>query len=349
MLNQCLWDSPLESPDEVVGRLAAMQAQEFAVAKWSVAQRCQGIDDNALSRAFAEGAILRTHVLRPTWHFVTPADIRWLLALSAPRVNQLCAYYYRRLELDDRLFARSNDMLAGALQGGNHRTRKELAGDLERAGITLDGPRLGFVMMRAELDAIVCSGAVRGKQHTYALLEDRAPPTPALDRETSLAELTRRYFTTRGPATLKDFMTWSSLAAVDARGGLEAVKSELEHQDVGGRTYWFAHPGPTTNRAKRVDLVQVYDELIMSYKETRDVLFGIGDGPPGSEGALLLHAVLLDGQLLGNWRRIPRKGSILIETSFFRELNRTEQRAFDAAIERYRRFAGMPVTVVARP
>jgi winged helix DNA-binding protein len=347
MHNHRLWGLGFESPAEVVGWLGAMQAQEFQYAKWSVAQRARAIDDAVMNYEIAAGRILRTHILRPTWHFVLPADIRWMLELSAPRVNALSAYQYRKLELDDKVFAKSNRLLAKHLNGGVQLTRKEIAGVLSRAGIVADGLRLGYILMRAELDAVVCSGAPRGKQQTYARLDERAPEARRKDQEEGLAELTRRFFTSRGPATLKDFLTWSSFTATQGKAGLDSIASELEHETVGGRTYWSAPSvAPPEPEGPRVDLVQGYDECIMSYKESRDVLWeGTAAATSPRNEAVFTHAILLDGRLLGHWRRVPEKASVAIEAWTYRGLERAEERALGEAAGRYERFLGAPVTL----
>src|SRR5437868_6619308 len=234
LYNQYLWGAPCDSPEHVVGWLGAMQSQEFAYAKWSVAQRSRGATNAAMAQALADGAILRTHVLRPTWHFVLPADVRWLLDLTAPRVNALSGYYYRQLGLDDAVFAQTNALFLKALKGGRQLTRTELAAILQRSGIVASGQRLAYILMRAELDAVIISGALRGKQQTYAAFDERVPRAKKVPRENALAELTRRYFVSRGPATLTDYLTWSSLTAAEGRIGLEMVQSRLEHIVVGG-------------------------------------------------------------------------------------------------------------------
>src|SRR5207302_3655833 len=178
--NQHITRRTLETPQALVEWLGAVQAQDFAAAKWALGLRLQGVKDDDIEQAFTDGAILRTHVMRPTWHFVSPADIRWLLALTAPRIKALSAYYCRRLGLDDATFTRSNAALAKALQGGKQLTRLELVPILQQAGITTEN--LGFVycIMRAELDSLVCSGARKGKQFTYALLDERVPQVKTL-------------------------------------------------------------------------------------------------------------------------------------------------------------------------
>ncbi|TMF51214.1 MAG: winged helix DNA-binding domain-containing protein [Chloroflexi bacterium] len=239
--NQLIARHTFEKPSDVVQWLGAVQAQDFAGAKWALGLRIEGATDESIERAFADGTILRTHVMRPTWHFVSPADIRWMLALTAPRVNAANAYYYRRLELDEAIFTRSNAALVKALQGGKQLTRAELVSALRQAGIAADDLlRFAHIIMHAELDGIICSGARRGKQFTYALLEERAPQARTLERNEALAEFARRYFTSHGPATLQDFVWWSGLSAADARAGLAMVTSQLIHEDVDGQTYWFS-------------------------------------------------------------------------------------------------------------
>ena len=268
-------------------------------------------------------------------------DIPWLLKVTAPRVHALNAYYNRQHELDNKPFTKSNSLIAKALEGGAHLTRHELEAVLKLAGIRAQGPRLAYIVMRAELDAIVCSGAMRGKQHTYALLDERTPQTKTLEHETALAELTRRYFTSRGPATLNDFLRWSSLTAIEGRDGLALVGNELESQIVDGTTYWF---GPASRVARNAskpvnDLVQGSDEIIMSYSESRDDSFRLGN-------ARCYHAVLLDGRLVGHWKPTAKRNSVLVETVLNRKLGREEKSALNAAINGYGKFVGL---TAARP
>jgi winged helix DNA-binding protein len=327
MRAQRLWGTRWDTPRDVVRWLAALQAQEFAVAKWSIAQRTRRATKADVDQAFADGVILRTHVLRPTWHFVLGEDIRWILKATAPRVHALNAYYNRRFELDAKLLKKSSAAIAKALRGGGHLTRRELQAVLKSAGIRAKGTRLAYIVMRAELDAIVCSGAMRGKQHTYALLEERVPHAKTLARDAALAELTRRYFTSRGPATLNDYVRWSSLTAAEGREGLALVGDDVTSQVVDGKTYWFS-PGSRAVRASSkpvVDLVQCYDEIIMSYSESRDTSFTPGD-------RTFMHAVLLDGRLVGHWRPTTRRNSVRIETVLKRALTRPEAKALAAAV-----------------
>jgi hypothetical protein len=339
--NQLITQRTFEKPGDVVEWLGAVQAQDYAAAKWAVGLRLPGATDDDIEQTFADGAILRTHVMRPTWHFVSPADIRWILALTAPRVNAVNASWYRKLELDDAFFRWSNAVLAKALQGGKQVTRPELVSVLKLAGITTDElQRFTYIMMRAELDGIVCSGARRGKQFTYALLDERAPQARTLERDEALAEFARRYFTGHGPATLQDFVWWSGLTIADARAGLEMVTSQLMHEVVGGQAYWFA---PSTPPAKDLSqtayLLPNFDEYIVGYTDRSAVFDASHTKKLDPRGNILFnHTMVMDGRVAGTWKRTLKKNTVVIEANPFTLLSKAETRAFAASAKHYGAF-----------
>jgi hypothetical protein len=320
-----------------------MQAQEYQIAKWSIGQRARDVRENDVTEAIVNGTILRTHVLRPTWHFVLPADIRWMLALTAPRIRAMMRSYDRKLELDGPLLTRAFDAMIEALDGGRHRTRTELADVLHDAGIEARGQRLAHVVMHAELDALVASGAPRGKQQTYALLEERAPATRVRDEDEALAELATRYFASRGPATSKDFRWWSSLTAGDAKRAIEAAGNRIEQYVRDERTWFVAEPSsvPRARRSSAAHLLQIYDEYIVAYTESRDLLASDARSRPGMwDGGRILHAVVLEGRLVAQWRYALSGASITIEIRPIRALDRDARDAIAAAAERFTAFHG---------
>ncbi len=351
--NQRLEGTKFQTPGDGVAWLGAVQAQEYAAAKWSLGLRLQGMNDAAIEQAIVEKTILRTHVMRPTWHFVAPADIRWLLDLTAPRVNALNAHYYRRLELDDALFRRSHTALIKALQSGKQLTRQELAAVLRQTGIATDGLRLNYLMMRAELDGIICSGARRGKQFTYALLDEQAPQARTLKREEALAELTKRYFTSHGPATVQDFAWWSGLTTADVKTGLELVGSHLIRETTDGQTYWFSpSETPPKEFSRSAFLLPTYDEFIIGYTDRSAVLQvsratrAARTGESDSSRDLRYDSmIVIAGQIVGTWRRTFRKGAVVIETSLINTLTAAEGQALAAAESRFGEFLGMPVAL----
>ena len=339
--NQQITRHTFDKPDEVVRWLGAVQSQDYASEKWAVGQRVRGATDAAIEQAFTDGAILRTHLMRPTWHFVTPADIRWILDLTAPRVKAINTYHDRTLELDDALFARSNAVLAKALQGGKHLTRPELASILQQAGIaTDDSRRFGHIVFRAELDQIVCSGARRGTQQTYALLDERAPNARVLAREEALAELANRYFTSHGPATLKDYRWWSGLTAADANAGLAMIKPQLIHETVDGQTYWFVPSPPTAeDLSATAPLLPNFDEYLVGYIDRSAAFDTQHTEKVGYRGNVLFyHTIVIDGRIVGTWKRTVKKNILTIVPRLFVPLSEAEACALTVAAERYGTF-----------
>lgn len=340
--NQRIGERPLGRAVDVVRWLVASQAQDFAGAKWAVGLRTSGATDTDVEREFTEGDILRTHLMRPTWHFVTQEDVRWMLALTAPRVNAVSAHRYRELELDAATFKKTNAVLTKALEGGRQLTRDELGAMLTRARIgAVSGQRLAYVMMRAELDSLVCSGARRGKQFTYALLDERAPRARMLSRHDALVELAGRYFTSRGPATAQDFAKWSGLTVADARSGLEAVQSKLRREVVGHLTYWSAaQVAPERHGPPSAQLLSIYDEYISSYRDRSAICDPADATRLVGMGSALSYVVLVDGRIAGSWRRTLAKSTVRIEVTPFRKLSRAEQEALTAEAIRFTRFLG---------
>ena len=332
------------TPEAVVAWLGAVQSQDYGPAKWSVAQRMDAsATDTALDAAFDDGRILRTHVLRPTWHFVTPDDIRWIVGITAPRIEALSAYMLRTTGLDAATRAQSNRVIGAALERREHLTRAELRTELEAAGIPTDGFRAGYLLMHAEITLLVCSGRRRGKEQTYALVEDRAPNARRLTTEEALAELTRRYFTSHGPATVKDFRVWCSLTAADAKRGLAMVGLELESDTFGDLTLWWGPAGRAdavvTDPSPTVHLLQGYDEAIMGYTETKPWIDLSGEaGYSVTDRAIYVGVVVVDGQFIGNWKRTIGRDTVTVEVQLRRALDAAGNAALQAAAERHAAF-----------
>ncbi len=336
--NQRLSKTDFLKPADVVCWFGAMQAQDYAGAKWAVGQRTRDATESTIEQAFADGSILRTHILRPTWHFVAPTDIRWMQKLTAPRVKAVNAFMERRLELDAAIFRRSHAALAKALQGGKHLTRAELGSALKQAGLPPgNGQRLSYLMMRAELDCVICSGARRGKQITYALLEERVPPAKDLERDEALAELTLRYFTSHGPATIPDFAWWSGLTTVDVKRGLDMVRSHLTEETIDGRTYWFSASLPAgKDSGPTACLLPNYDEYGIAYRDHSLIC------DFSHESAFIFsNVIVVKGQIIGTWRRTLKKESVLIEFDTRKPLLKAESQAVVKAAKKYGKFLGL--------
>lgn len=346
LYNQRLIGTTFNTPEEVVLWMGAVQSQEYQPAKWSLGLRIQNPTDDSIEQAFTDGRILRTHVLRPTWHFVIPADIRWMLELTAPRVNALSAYYYRQLELDDALFARSNAIFVEALENNHYLTRAELKSELAEAGIIAEGVRLSYIVMRAELDAVICSGPRRGKQFTYALLAERAPQALVLERDEALAELTRRYFSGHGPATLRDFVWWSGLTVADAKRGLEMVSWHLNHLEINEQTYWLsASMSPVIEPSQMAYLLPTFDEFVVGYTSFDQTRLG-GHPPDKKEVYYSYSTLVVADRIAGSWKRTLNRGTAVIDIAPFCPLSTTESESITAAAQRYGDFLNVPVQLL---
>lgn len=332
----------------VVEGLLGVQAENHPQASWAVATRTAGVTEVEFGRLFDDGAILRTHVLRPTWHFVRPDDIRWLLEATAPRIRRSMAQLQRELGLTDAQLGRSAEVIAAELSGGVHLTRDALGERLRQAGFAAEGPLLGLIMSHAELSGLVCSGAMEGPHHTYALLEERVPDARRRERGEALAELVLRYFTGHGPATERDLSYWASLTLTDVRAGLADVADQLDHVEHDGRTYWFRPPrSDDAPPSPRAHLLQILDEYHNGYQDSRYVLDADGIVPRGRPASMGM--VLVDGQMVGNMRRTVRADEVLFDVGLFRDLDDDELDALHAAATRYGLFLGLPATVLTAP
>jgi DNA glycosylase AlkZ-like len=249
-----------------------------------------------------------------------------MLALTAPRVHALSAYYHRQQELDAAIFAKSHDLLTKALQGQKQLTRQEISNVLRDGSIPTTGFRLGFILMHAELEALICSGALRGKQHTYALLSERAPQAKTLTPDEALAELVRRYFTSHGPATLKDFAWWSGLTIADANAGIASVKSQLAHEKIDGSEYWFAPSTPAPQEAAPICyLLSDYDEYIIAY--TNRTAYLLDPQRTYRANLELNRPVTMNGYVVGTWKRTIKTKMVNVEIELFTPLQPAETRA----------------------
>lgn len=345
--NQHLTRPDRQKPAQVVAWLGAMQAQDFPAAKWAVGLRSPGCNSHDIEEAFNNGAILRTHVLRPTWHFVAPADIRWMLALSAPRVHAANAYYYKQSGLDAKMFARGCAMMHRMLDDGEPMTRAELAVALKRAKVPADGLKLAYIMMHAELEGVITSGPRRGKQFTYALLDQRAPAGKSFDRRDAIAELAKRYFASHGPATTRDFVWWSGLTVKEAELGIEAVNPKLQQETIDGRKHWSskARVAAATKGCTAL-LLPNYDEYLIAYKDRGAV---VEDARAANivarSGGAYPHHLVIDGRLAGSWARTLKENSVVIEVAPYRKLTPVQTRAVMSAADCYGDFLGLPLTL----
>lgn len=337
LYNQHVAKQTFSTPAEIVKYMGAIQAQDYAGAKWAVGLRLLKCSDAAVDKAMADGSIIRTHVLRPTWHFVSPDDLRWMLDLTAPRINAFSASRFRQLGLDSTVFKRSNDALAKALAGGKQLNRDEVMAVFHQAGVQTDDLRFIHLLMRAELDQVICSGGRQGKQFTYALFDDRVPAGKNFFREEALAELVKRYFTSHGPGTLHDFAWWSGLTLADGKAGLDMVRSGLTEFQTDGVTYWMAKNETNTNKKPPIaHLLPAFDEFAVAYSDRTATI-----NPKyltQAKYVIFDPSIIVNNQVAGTWKRTVGKKTTEIILNHFGKVNKMQEKGIESALAKYRKF-----------
>jgi Winged helix DNA-binding domain len=342
LFTQHLVGRKLDGPEDVVRLLAAVQSQEYAHGFWSLGMRTRGSTYTDIKSAFDEGRILRTHMLRTTWHFVAPEDIRWILAATSPRVLVAFGNHFRGLGLDERSQRETGDLVVTLLEGGAHLTRKEIGVELQRRGISTEGERLAYIVMSAELRGLICSGPMRGAQHTYAVLDERVPPGLTYEAADARAELAVRFFAGHGPASLKDLTRWSTMTVTDARAGISAAGDRLASMEVYGQTLWF-DPAAPKPRAKPMTahLLPLYDEALLTYPQ---LSFPAAPGHPHPpDEVLFVGSVIVAERNVGTWRRMITGRKLVIETDLAPGLDEARVAAVKAAVGELTQFLGHPV------
>lgn len=345
LFNQRIAGTAFDKPGEVVEWLGAVQAQDYLGALWAVGLRARGATEADIERALADRTIVRTWPMRGTLHFVTAADVRWMLKLLTPRIITGSARRLKQqFDLDDATFARSKEVFARALQGGKQLTRDALYQALEAAQISTAGQRGLHILWRVAQEGLICFGAREGKQHTFALLDEWAPNAKSMERDEALAELARRYFTSHGPATLQDFVWWSGLRTADAQAGLDMVKAHFVREVVDDRTYWFPqHMPAATDTSPTAYLLPSYDEYMVGYKDRSAALDPKQANYASSGYGIFNPIIIIDGRATGTWKRAFKKGTVVITPHLFNALTNDERRAVATAAARYGAFLELPV------
>ena len=343
LLNQQLLNPLFREPKELVSWMGAMQAQNYSMVKWAVGMRLKSATIQAVEKALHEGEILRTHVMRPTWHLVAAEDIRWMLKLSAQRIISANDSFAKGYDLDipNEVYTKAHDLLEKILCGKKSLTKQEIAEHFNRSGIVADNHRMTRFMARAEQEGIICSGEDRGSKCTYALLEERVPPMPELTKDESLARLARSYFRSHSPAVLQDFIWWSGLPVSDAKQAVYLIASELTTEQWKEQT-WYIHDTCRT-RGKlsgHIHLLPSYDEYLLGYKDRTDVLPLEHYSKAFTNNGLFFPIVLHNGQVIGNWDKSVKKKSVDLKYSWFRQVPDMDEETLERERQKFARFLG---------
>jgi hypothetical protein len=343
--SQHLNHSSFKKPEEIVAWFGGVQAQDYLGAKWAVGQRMNSCTDADIGQALAEKKIVRTWAMRGTLHFVASSDIRWMLELLAPRIIEKNARRYRELKLDEETLRRSNEVLENALQEGSHLNRRELLTILQKNGISTEGQRAPYMLQKASLDGLICQGGMHSNNNPIFISMDELPETKTLKRGEALAELARRYFTSRGPATLQDFVWWSGLLTKEAKAGLEAIELSLISETIDNKTCWYSPSKQDTKfSSPTAHLLPSFDEYIVGYKD-RSASLGYVQSKKKSIENMMYPTIAIDGQIIGTWKRTFKKDEVIIDLKPAIQLNKAEKHVLDAAVRHFGKFLKMSVQV----
>ena len=344
--NQHIEGTEFLTSEALVSWMGCMQAQDYAAAKWAIGNRVKGITNEQVDADFNAGRILRTHVLRATWHFVSPADIGWMLKLTSPRIKAMNKPQCRKLGIDEAIIKKSQKLLVKALSGGYHLSRTALAELFKNNNINTDENRMTHLLMEAEVDGVICSGKREGNQFTYTLFEERISAITAFDSEDAIAELVKRYFLSHGPATLADFCWWSGLNQTDAKRGMEMNKQFFIKEVIEEQVYWFSPVMRPLAAEKSVYLLPSFDEIAVAYKNRTALIHHhlINQTKNGVFSPL----VITDGEISGTWKRSFVKGKFQLEIKSLNSPDKSAEQMVNNEIYKYGRFLEMelyePVT-----
>ena len=324
---------------KIVGWMGALQAQDYEMVKWAVGVRLPNATEREVDDAINRGEIIRTHLLRPTWHLVSADDVYWLLALTSPHIKAKLKSRQKSLGLTGDIISKSFVVLENALREGVKLPFDELEAMLAGAGIATGDNRAYHLLVLAELDGIVCSGATQAGKPTYALLEERVPKTQPLVKEEALARLAERYFFSHGPATLRDFIWWAGLPVGDAKRAIEITKSDLISETIGSQTFWLAESASSAKTEHEfVCLLPAFDEFIIGYNDRSASLPDKNFSKAVSSNGVFRPVIVVDGQVVGLWKRVVRKDKVVLETEMFKHLEKSTMTAVGNAAAQLGKF-----------
>lgn len=346
MASQQLLRPRFDCPKDLVAWMGAIQAQEYTMAKWAIGIRLKSATLRAVEEALVKGEIIRTHLLRPTWHFVTAEDLPWIWQLCAPRIRAAYQSYARNLGISEELYLTCNRLIEQLILEKGHLTKQEIGIALAEKGISFTPAHLYCFLFRAETDAIVCSGIDKNSKATYALWNERIPSTPHLTKEEALTRLASRYFQSHSPASLQDFTWWSGLSMTEARKAIGCIEDELSCEAFGAASFYihrscsFSASDALHEPDAVFHFLPSYDEYLISYKDRSRVIDPVHYPKAFNRYGVFYPVILYKGEIVGNWNKSVKKGKATIQMSFFREKVSIPDALMESAERRYRTFIG---------
>ena len=340
--NQQIHAPFVRTPAELVAWMGAMQAQDYEMSKWAIGVRLPNHTEGDIESALNNGEILRTHILRPTWHLVSPTDIRWMLELSRPQIERIVAGYNQRAGLDFSICEQANKTIEKALTEQPNLTRTELMQIIINQGIITSDMRGVDIlfMFHAELTGLVCSGERKGKQITYALLDERAPLSAPIHRDEALGKLAKVYFQSHSPATMKDFSWWSGLSITESRKAIEHIKEQLETFTIDKTVYYVLPSKAIEIEAKAIHLLPAFDEYMVSYADRTAALSAEFTKQAITSNGIFSPIIVHKGKVIGIWKRKQKPKFVEIDIQLFEPISMDLKLEIKDSFKHYQNYWG---------
>ena len=329
-----------QQPNELLNWMGAMQAQDYEMSKWAVALRLPDANENKIETALNNGELIRTHILRPTWHIVSAENHRWMMDLSAPQLTRTLNSYAKRDGVDDKTLLKAEKIILKLLAKKNHCTRDEIMSVLQKEKINSDGYRSAHIMFHAELNGLVCNGIRKGKEITYALLDERIPLSKKLNRDEALAKLATIYFQSHSPATLKDFSWWSGLNQTESKKSIDFISKNLEKIEVGEQQYFVLRLKEKIKPNSKIHLLPAFDEYIISYNHRLDVVDKNHSPKVFTNNGIFKPMIVHDGKIIGTWKRTITGKKLKTEIFSFEKISKQIEMEIEKKMEGFKNYLG---------
>lgn len=347
LISQGIVDPISDSPKEIVNRMGALQAQDFNMAKWAIGLRLRNPTEQKIDSAIDSAEIIRTHVLRPTWHFISSDDIYWMLDLTASRILSSMKGRNKQLELSSNVFKKVNKIIEKILTGNKSLPRRELVNEINKAKIKTDNNRLSHILLNAELEGLICSGKMKDNQTTYALLNERVEKPKPIKKEEGLYKLSTKYFQSHFPATLQDFCWWSGLSFSNAKQALELIKDHFICEKLHEQEYWLPNSFVLKKTYKEsAFLLPAFDEFLISYKDRSAAILHEHQRKAFSNNGIFWPTIVIDGQVKGLWKREIKRETVVIEPDLFDKKNDKDKELIKEAAENFGSFLNKKTEVI---
>ncbi|GAL86660.1 hypothetical protein MYP_3890 [Sporocytophaga myxococcoides] len=342
LINHGLVNSNKKTCEEVVQKSGVIQSQDFSASKLAIGLRLLNSSESTIIKSINDGSILRTSALRGTLHIVSSKDIKWILDLAGSAVINRMQKQYYSVGLDEKIFSKAFRIFSKELDG-KFLTRQELYSKLNEHKISPEENRGVYLINRASLEKIICQGPMKGKETTFTLLDAWAPKANTLERKDALPELAKRYFQSHGPATFEDFINWSGLSNADAKNAFESILSRMTKETLNQSQYWFYGSLEKNPLPDKVYLLPAFDEYILGYKNRDLFLDAEQSRKVITVNGLFYPTVIVNGKVVGIWKRIHSKGKVILDFQLFDNLSKMKHAAIKDEIKRLENFLEMPV------